>query len=271
VNQLRLTTDIDFQGTWQFMSANLIGQMNGMHTTHALQDDLESSIYVLLWMTLMYSETSGKSQVPSFLSGVLDPKPFGPTGGYGKADFLKARTFLQRVEFPGRPALHHLITQLAELFAVRYEDKPTDPQYANANFLYGNMTANPDVSEFRKAYEETIVYSYRNRIEALSGYQYTIDLFEAALRNRASWPSDDPAIKQDFQFEDSEPPPPHQVIKSGWDTAVFVHHLNDHDEYDEIEPTVVSASSEDAEMSVDGSNQTDEVSNSPSDSLLPNV
>ena len=77
------------------MSANLIAQMNGKHTTHTLQDDLESSIYVLMWMTLMYSETSDKSQVPSFLSGVLDPKPYGLTCGFSKADFLKAWTFLQ--------------------------------------------------------------------------------------------------------------------------------------------------------------------------------
>ena len=76
------------------MSADLIDQMNGKHTTHTLEDDLESSIYVLMWMTLMYSETSDKSQVPSFLSGVLNPKPYGP-GGFSKADFLKARTFLQ--------------------------------------------------------------------------------------------------------------------------------------------------------------------------------
>ena len=75
------------------MSANLISQMNGKHTTHTLQDDLESSIYVLMWMTLMYSETSDKSQVPSFLSGVLNPTPYGVTGGFSKADFLKAQTF----------------------------------------------------------------------------------------------------------------------------------------------------------------------------------
>jgi hypothetical protein len=240
------------------MSANLIGQMNGIRTTHTLQDDLESSIYVLLWITLMYSETSDKSQVPSFLSGVLDPRPYGTTGGYGKADFLKARTFLQRVTYLGRPALHRLITQLAELFAVRYEDEPTDGQYANADFLSMNIAANPDVPEFQKAYEETIVYSYRNRIQALSGYQYTIDLFEDALRDPASWPSDDHAIKQEFH---SEPPPPQQVIKSGWDTAVFVLHMNDFEDCDEVEPTIVS--SEDLAFEGDKFDGMAEVSNSP--------
>jgi hypothetical protein len=248
-------TNIDFQGTWQFLSANLIGQMNGVHTTHTLQDDLESSIYVLIWMTLMYSETSDKSQVPSFLSGVLDPKPFGPTGSYGKADFLKARTFLQRVKFPGRAALHNLITQLAELFAVRYEDEPTKSQYDVADFLLKNVTNSPDALEFQRAYEETPAFLYHRRMEHLSGYQYTISLFQDALRDRASWPVDDFAVKQDIQSK----PPPQQVIKSGWDTAVYVLHMNDVDDFDDAESTVTS--SEDLstrlsfpEMNVDGSN-----------------
>ena len=69
-------------------------------------------------MILMYSETSNRDWVPTFLSGVLDPQPHRETGGFNKADFLKARTFLQQVNFPGQHALHHLINQLGDLFAV---------------------------------------------------------------------------------------------------------------------------------------------------------
>jgi hypothetical protein len=258
--------DIDFQGTWQFMSANLISQMNGDKTTHTIEDDLESSIYVLMWMTLMYSETSDKGQVPSLLSGVLDPKPYGPTGGFGKADFLKARTFLERIAFPGRLHLHRLITQLAKLFAVRYETKPTDTEYATADFLLQNVSANPDDPRFLEAYHGTIVYLYETRMEALKGYEYTIDLFNTALQDPASWPTDDYAVKQDFKID---PSPPQQVIKSEWDTAVFVNHMDDLDDCDEnhgIEHTVEDLSWSD--ISFDGSNRMDdsEVSNSP---LLP--
>jgi hypothetical protein len=211
-------TQIDFQGTWQFMSAKLIGLISGSHT-HSLQDDLESSIYVLIWMTLMYSETSDASQVPSFLSGVLDPKPFGPIGGYGKADFLKARTFLQQVTFPGRQALHDLIAELAKLFAVRYDDKPTEEEIKSATFLKEGMTAYPDISGYETAYKATHVYSYETRMDALKGYNGTIALYDRFLENRNSWPADDAAVKQDFQ---TGPPRPQQVTKSGWDTALFV-------------------------------------------------
>ena len=80
------------------MSTRLVAQLDGVHS---FQDDLESTIYVLLWMILMYSETSDRDQVPMFLSGVLDPQPHRETGGFNKADFLKAQTFLQQVNFPG--------------------------------------------------------------------------------------------------------------------------------------------------------------------------
>ncbi|KAG1868916.1 hypothetical protein C8R48DRAFT_598373, partial [Suillus tomentosus] len=38
-------------GTWQFMSANLV---ENKHATHTIEDDLESSFYVIFWVALMY-------------------------------------------------------------------------------------------------------------------------------------------------------------------------------------------------------------------------
>ncbi|KAF8219912.1 hypothetical protein L208DRAFT_1336789, partial [Tricholoma matsutake] len=46
-----------FIGTWQFMSARLVARLDGVHS---FQDDLESTIYMLLYMILMYSETSDR-------------------------------------------------------------------------------------------------------------------------------------------------------------------------------------------------------------------
>ncbi|KAF8229268.1 hypothetical protein L208DRAFT_1016753, partial [Tricholoma matsutake] len=46
---LRRATQTD---TWQFMSARMIGNMTGPHN---YQDNLKSSIYVLMWVVLMYS------------------------------------------------------------------------------------------------------------------------------------------------------------------------------------------------------------------------
>ncbi|KAG1846352.1 hypothetical protein C8R48DRAFT_616437, partial [Suillus tomentosus] len=41
-------------GTWQFMSAHLV---KNIHAIHNVEDDLESSLYVVLWTALMFKET----------------------------------------------------------------------------------------------------------------------------------------------------------------------------------------------------------------------
>ena len=46
------------EGTWQFMSARFISNLKGQHDIH---DDLESLIYVLLWMVLMFWNVLGAS------------------------------------------------------------------------------------------------------------------------------------------------------------------------------------------------------------------
>ena len=103
------------------MSSKLISQKIWQHD---FRDDLESSIYVLLWVTLMYSSCSDVGQVALFMEGVLDPQPHETGSGLGKADCLQGRSFLKQVNFPNRPNLHELIDKLAQLFAVRYEDAP---------------------------------------------------------------------------------------------------------------------------------------------------
>ncbi|KAG2124763.1 hypothetical protein BD769DRAFT_1291472, partial [Suillus cothurnatus] len=41
-------------GTWQFMSGYLVQNQNA---PHVVEDDLESSLYIVLWAALKYSRT----------------------------------------------------------------------------------------------------------------------------------------------------------------------------------------------------------------------
>src|SRR5438270_31624 len=86
--------------SWMFM-----GLVSQTTQQHVLKDDLESLIYVLLWMALMCLETSNPEQSVLFLKTVLDQQPFEGLGSYQKADFLKGRAFLNLVKFVNRPAL----------------------------------------------------------------------------------------------------------------------------------------------------------------------
>lgn len=103
------------------MSARLISNLEGEHD---LQDDLESSIYILLWMALMFLECSGRDYVESFMAHVIDPQPYGWNSGFRKVDFLQTRSYLHQIKFLQCPLLDMLITELALLFSAYYEEEP---------------------------------------------------------------------------------------------------------------------------------------------------
>ncbi|KAG1762982.1 hypothetical protein EDD22DRAFT_846735 [Suillus occidentalis] len=77
-------------GTWQFMSAHLVKNIKAIH---AVEDDLESSLYVVLWTALMYKESHmdivDRTQ---FIMQVFDADPLVGSGGSAKANWLVART-----------------------------------------------------------------------------------------------------------------------------------------------------------------------------------
>lgn len=201
------------QGTWQFMSAQLISQQGG---AHEFVDDLESSIYVLLWVTLMYSGVSSSHQVPPFLASVLDPKCYKDTGGFAKQDFLRGRSFLEKVTFPDRPALHKLIDDLANLFMFRYKAPPSDGEREQYNVLVESCaaTGNPIM---RSASEDHICHKYDKAKAELASHEATIKLFDDALRS-GTWPEDDDASVMQV-FEPDKPSGPY--VKTQFNTDLL--------------------------------------------------
>jgi hypothetical protein len=174
------------------MSGNLIA-MEGPHT---FKDDLESTVYILLWVALMYSKCSDSQKVTGFIGFVLDGQPRNDSGTYtGKTEFLRGQSFLDSVKFPGRPRFDALLAQLATLFAVRYEPEPSVKDLDAAKKLEGQLDAIPELLE---AYNELPVVKYRRRHAGLKTHDLTIEYFEKALECRGDWPSDDRAEKQYF-------------------------------------------------------------------------
>jgi hypothetical protein len=192
------------------MSAGLISKSNPLHS---FEDDLESSIYVLLWLTLMYSEVTNSDVMPPFLSSVLDPQPYSNNGGYAKTEFLMGRAFLAGVQFPGRPALHKLISDLAQLFSVRYEPPPSDADRQAVHALL--QSQDPGV---RAAYDQTITSRYDKRKSQLEGHDATITFFDEALNDCSNWPQNDRAVRQNYSHNVQ----PRKVIKTGWHTGLHV-------------------------------------------------
>ena len=194
------------QGTWQFMSAGLISGK----TQHDFRDDLESSIYVLLWTTLMYSVIPEESLVLSTLRGVLDPQPYENLGGVAKQDYLRGGAFLDKVQFPDWPKLHELMSRLRRLFAVHYEKVPTIEHKAAEETIRA-----AGLDELLK---ESYAAQYSLRTSQLENHDATIKLFEEALKDHSQWPCHDVAVLQ--KFNDSKPRP-QPMTKTGWRTSQF--------------------------------------------------
>ena len=154
------------------MSAALVMNNNAQHT---FVDDLESVLYVIIWLVLMYSPNSMTvAQRTAFMQGILDPKQYSGMGGTTKADFLQGRTALQNITFPGRPKLPGLLRELATLFAVRYEILPTNDSITFPVFKI----------------------HYQQRTEHLKSHKYIIESISDAIRDPQMWPTDDAAVQQ---------------------------------------------------------------------------
>ena len=100
------------------MSAALVGQLD---VSQCLQDDLESSLYVLLWMGIMYSPCNDTKSLAAFLDHCLDPLVQPNTCFTGKADFILGRTLLSNIQFIGCPGLLQLLEELTKLFGACYK------------------------------------------------------------------------------------------------------------------------------------------------------
>ena len=87
------------QDTWPFMSANLVEDGNAIHM---YQDDLESSLWLLLWTTIMYTQSSlSIEQRSNFIQETFE------LGGQQKQSVLLSQTILDRDacrdDFPNDP------------------------------------------------------------------------------------------------------------------------------------------------------------------------
>jgi hypothetical protein len=195
------------------MSAALISQLMGQH---GLRDDLESTIYVLLWVALMYSETSDPDQAVLFVKTVLDQPPLGVVGPLNKRDFLIARTFLALVKFHHRPALDQLIDELACVFGTCYVQSPSAEQRRNAKLIQELISNRPQLSHL---YYKTAVYIFDDRMSQLDRHDAIIKIFDNALSD-SSWPKNDPPSRQEPNVIESQ-----AILKSGWHTSAFMVHI----------------------------------------------
>ena len=104
------------QGTWQFLS---IGLLKNSKKPHTILDDLESFLWVLMYMGLHYLEHTFYSEIQMF--DEYGPGPDGGAiGGSKKRDFLETPTG----KFASEP-FQRLVTNLSFIFRT-YHRKRAD-------------------------------------------------------------------------------------------------------------------------------------------------
>ncbi|KAG2355561.1 hypothetical protein BDR07DRAFT_1303006 [Suillus spraguei] len=102
------------KGTWQFMSSYLIEHS---YAIHAVEHDLESSFYIILWTALMYKETyMDIVHQMKLITQVFETDP----GSSLKVHWLIRRTNLPCVMFVKCKLLDGLIHTLARFFLHWY-------------------------------------------------------------------------------------------------------------------------------------------------------
>ena len=172
------------------MSARLISNLEGEHD---LQDDLESSIYVLLWTALKFSECSGSNYVESFMAHVINPQPYRWNGGFRKVNFLQTRNYLHQIKFLQHPLLDMFITELAVLFSTCYEEEPNKQEKEWTEKLKNLAAMNPSLF---KLYQSSLAYKFELERKLLRDPKNMMSIFNSALCNKSKWLANDWVMKQ---------------------------------------------------------------------------
>lgn len=105
--------------------------------------DLESSFWVLFWVTLMYVKTCYTPQQRStFLKSYMSPVTFSGSGGPVKSTFMESLTLLADFETPNNVMLGELVRGLHLELGERYRspNKVTEPQQHVSKDMYDTIT-----------------------------------------------------------------------------------------------------------------------------------
>ena len=115
-------TDLFWQGTWLFMSARLLRRPD---SSHSYEDDLESFLYVMAWVSFTYMESNVTPQTRFNLLKTMFEDEEGKDqhgntlGGRYKDMTLRVGGFYHKDIFK-EPRVDGLLNGLAKLFSCRY-------------------------------------------------------------------------------------------------------------------------------------------------------
>lgn len=189
------------------MSAYLVQHS---YAIHSVEDDLESSFYVVLWTALLYKETyMDIVERTNLITQVFETDP----GSSSKAHWLIGRTNLPRDMFVDCKPLDNLIHTLAIFFSHRYTQISDHQRTTFDNFQLAfeqSMKESPVVNEnMLKAAQafmaDSPVYQKEMGMKVLHSHDAVVGVFNKYL-DLSGWPDKDTAMLRKPQQEEKYGP-----------------------------------------------------------------
>jgi hypothetical protein len=196
---------INLQGTWQFMAADLIEDPNICQT---FVHDIESAFFLLLWMALLYVKSSWENPTLSnFIKSVFHPQVVGSSGGPTKIMFMQSDR-LDSLKFTTNAPLANLLCLWKTTLAIRYAKRPERVhrvqksdvkdviRRARHDHTQGaeSAVATDDLSQEEEKYRGEL-QEYELLKSALQDHDVVLKILDEYLEGR-EWPTTEPAEKQ---------------------------------------------------------------------------
>ncbi|KAF9270575.1 hypothetical protein L218DRAFT_983055 [Marasmius fiardii PR-910] len=169
-------------GTWQFVSAKLLGLDAA---EHELADDIESYFYVLSWQVLKYAQHKMDINkviytIATVYEDVLPQiEDTPPRGGEGKKLSLGSQE-MSRLEVEST-ALHELLSTLEKVLRFRYESEPSEEDFGGqrlASTMADPQSANEALDELERWLH---AHNYRKSQSYLQSHEWLLHCFNVAL------------------------------------------------------------------------------------------
>lgn len=205
------------QGTWQFMSAKLLQDVN---EHHSIEDDLESFLHVLAWATIRYVPTTDKFTSfarERFLTSVFDDSRVDGgkhVGGWTKIDLLRGGGYPpDDFVLKDLSPLLTLLEKLSEPFQSRYAWwPPTKEDKAKCKELQmadpSNVLSDPSNITLLHRVNKYILDMGRLQLHG-----YFIETIKESLNGE--WPRNDAAASNLIDFSSSRLTRREQEVRRG--------------------------------------------------------
>ena len=199
------------------MAADLIEKPDILQT---FVHDIESAFFLLLWMALLFVNSSWQNpRLSSFINDIFHPPVFGGSGGSLKAMFMRLEQ-LETLKFPGNAHLANLLHAWQSTLAVRYTKQPerdlcddsekfdlkdvilcihpqddqgaeSPPKVAATNGLLQEETYKQQLQQY-----ELLMRAFRN-------HDVFLDILSRFFKIQG-WPTNEPAAKQNTVLSHTE-------------------------------------------------------------------